>query len=71
MKFAIATASIGVVVIKVTQGNRIVFTNISFGKGEVLSVININVKFIALCTDSGIEVYNKKLRQLIYKIPKN
>ena len=57
--------------IKVTLVNSLVLTNISFGKGNVHSVINMNEKFIALSTHNGIEVHNKKFRQLIYKIPKN
>ena len=71
MKFAIATEKRGAVVIKVTLEKSIVLTNITFGQGNVHSVINMNVKFIALFTDNGIEVYNKKYRQLIFKIPRN
>ena len=41
MKFAIATIKTGVIVIKVTGGNSLVLTNISFGEGRVHSVINI------------------------------
>ena len=62
MKFGIATDERGVVVIKVTSENSLVLTNISFGKGNVCLVVNINVKYIALCTDNGIEVHNKKFR---------
>ena len=34
-------------------------------------MINIDGTFIALCTDNGIEVYNKETQELTYKIPKN
>ena len=44
--------------------------NIFYGKGKVCSVININELTIALCTDNGIEVYNKDTHQLIYEISK-
>ena len=56
--------------IKVTNVNSLVLTNISFGEDRVESFININNKFIALGTSYGIEVYNKKMRKLNYKIPK-
>ena len=59
---------IGVWVIKV-YGNNIVLSNISYGKGEVHSVINIDRNSIALCTIDGLEVYNKQTQQLTYKIP--
>ena len=58
--------------IKVTEENNIVLlTNISYGKGFVLSVINIDRSFIALCTEYGIEVYNKETQELSYKIHKH
>ena len=58
--------------IKVTEGNSLVLlTNISFGYGYNTSVINIDGIFIALCTDDGIEVYNKETQELTYKIPKH
>ena len=34
-------------------------------------MINIDGTFIALCTDNGIEVYNKETQELTYKIPKH
>ena len=58
--------------IKVTKQNSLVFiTNISFGKGTIKSIINIDGLFIALCKNSGIEVYNKETQELAYKIPKH
>ena len=58
--------------IKVTEENNIVLlTNISYGKDNVSSVINIDGSFIALCTHNGIEVYNKETQELTYKIPKH
>ena len=44
--------------------------NISFGKGTIKSIINIDGLFIALCKNSGIEVYNKETQELTYEIPK-
>ena len=52
-----------------TLGKNIVLTNISYGKGEVHSVINIDRNSFALCTIDGLEVYNKQTQQLTYKIP--
>ena len=57
--------------IKVTDGNSLVLTNISFGEGEVHSVINIDWTSIALCKHNGIEVYDKETQELTYKIPKH
>ena len=48
---------------KVTGGNRLVLSNISYSKGLVYSVININRNNIALCTYNGVEVYNKKYKK--------
>ena len=58
--------------IKVTKGNSIVLTNMTFYKtfDSVVSVSNINGNFIAVCKDNGIEVYNKKNKELKYRIPK-
>ena len=54
--------------IKVTEGNSLVLTNICYGYGEI-TVVNINRSQIALSTINGIEVYNKDTQQLIYSIP--
>ena len=60
-KYAFATHGRGVLVIQVTN------ENISFGEGIILSIegiilsiINMNETFIALCTHNGIEVHNKE-----------
>ena len=34
-------------------------------------MINIDGAFIALCTNIGIEVYNKETQELTYNIPKH
>ena len=52
------------VILIVTEGNDLVLTNIFYGNGKVHSVININEKSIALCTDNGIEIYNKITQQI-------
>ena len=44
--------------------NFLALTNISYGQGKVLSVINIDETSIALCTDNGIDVYNKKNKRI-------
>ena len=44
----------GVMVIKVTEDNNLVATNISYGNGRVLSVINIDKDLIALCKENGV-----------------
>ena len=57
--------------IKVTKGNSLVLTNMSFGNCRVESVINIDATFIVLCTKNEIEVYNKKMSKINYKISKH
>ena len=51
------------VVIKLTEDNILVLTNISYGKSDVKSVVNINKPFIVLTTDKGIDIYNKKYKK--------
>ena len=63
MKFAISTGNSGVVVIKVTEGNSIVVTNICYGRGQIRSVINIDVTSIGLCSQEGLEIHNKKYKK--------
>ena len=49
--------------IRVTEDNRLVNTNISYCMGEVHSVINVDRTTIALCKDNGMRVYNKKYKK--------
>ena len=49
--------------IKVTERNSLILTNISFGRNSVHTVTNINEKAIALCRNNGIEIYNKKYKK--------
>ena len=62
-KFAIATFFKGVIVIKVTEGNSLIKTNISFGSDKINSVINLNRTSILLSTENGIRIYNKKYKK--------
>ena len=61
-KFAIATFFKGVIVIKVTEGNSLIKTNISFGSDKINSVINLKAS-IVLSTENGIRIYNKKYKK--------
>ena len=57
--------------IKVTDRNSLILTNISYGRGIVRSVTNINGKAIALCKNNGIEIYNKKYKKKLNFIIKS
>ena len=57
--------------IKVTDRNSLILTNISYGRGIVRSVTNINGNTIALCKNNGIEIYNKKYKKKLNFIIKS
>ena len=46
-----------------TERNRLVLTNISYGKGEINPVINIDVNLISRGKENKIEIYNKKYKK--------
>ena len=49
--------------IKVTKGNNLVLTNISYDHDCVYSINNINSINIAICIDNGIMLCNKKYKK--------
>lgn len=58
--------------IEVIEENSLVLKeNMWYGDNEVVSVINIDRTSLALCTNNGIEVYNKNTKELTLKIPKH
>ena len=58
-------------VIKVSENNRLIFTNISHYKGTIHSVVKINGTSIILCKNNATEIYNKKYKKKLNKFDKD
>ena len=61
-KFSICTIK-GCLIVKVTERNTLVFTNICYDTDNIWSVTNMDRTFIVLCTYNYIKVYNKKYKK--------